>query len=167
MERWPPPRYQIQIDFHAPLDFVYRWCTDYGSDDARRSGDEYERRVVQRTSRRVVIEDLWWESDGWRWRRSEVMLRPPNRWEAMSFGNVRDARIEYHLTALSPDRTRLNLRMRRRPGVRNRKQAPKKAMEEELRHMWGKFGKSLEKDYQRSRDAGSVSKRTGRSRRKI
>jgi hypothetical protein len=151
VERWPPPRYQIQAVFHAPLDFVYHWCTDYGSEDARLAGEEYERRVLHRSSRRVVFEDLWWEPDGWRWRRSDVALRPPDRWEALSLGNVRVARIEYHLSPLSGNRTRLELRMRRKPGVRQGKQAPKKAMERELRRMWRHFGKALEEDYRHSR----------------
>ena len=35
MVSWPPPEYRMRTTINAPLDFVYRWCTDYRSDDAR------------------------------------------------------------------------------------------------------------------------------------
>lgn len=151
MARWPPPVYHIEVEFRAPVPFVYRWCTDYRPGDDRLAGERYERRVIARSSRRVIYEDIWWSPDGWRWRRNDVQLRPPNRWVARSIGNVRDAQIDYRLKELPEGRTRLALRMLRRPGPRQRRQPPKKALETELLRLWRNYGRSLEADYRRSR----------------
>jgi hypothetical protein len=147
MVQWPPPVYRMRATFNAPLAFVYRWCIDYRSDDARRAGEHYERRVIERSSRRVVVEDLWWEPDGWRWRRSEVTPRPPDRWTVHSFGNVRDAHIEYRLTELPGDRTQLDIVMLRRPGVRQKRQPSKRKFEREVNGMWRNLSRSLDSDY--------------------
>ncbi|MGD0250264.1 MAG: hypothetical protein ABSB97_05185 [Thermoplasmata archaeon] len=151
MPRWPPPEYRIRTDFRAPLAYVFRWCTDYRPDDSHLIGEEYERRILERTPRRVVFEDLWWEPEGWRWRRSEVALRPPAYWHADSVGNVRDASIDYQLKELPDGGTRLELRMRRRPGPRSKRQPAKRELENDLRKMWRGFAKALETDYRRSR----------------
>jgi hypothetical protein len=151
MRAWPPPVYDMEAEFDAPLPFVYRWCTDYSAQDGALSGDGYERRVIQRSKRRVVFEDLWWESDGWRWRRYDVTLLPPRGWRAESIGNVRDLESVYRLTELPDERTHLFLRVRRRPGPRSNGQPTKKAFENEVESMWKILGKNLEKDYRASR----------------
>lgn len=159
MPSWPPPVYEITAEFRAPIGYVFRWCTDYRTDDARRDGERYERRILARSSRRVVFEDLWSERDGWRWRRYDVSLFPPRRWRADTVGNVRDATIDYRLYALPDGGTRLRLRMRRRPGPRLARQPPKAELEAELVRLWGRLGRSLESDYRRS------TRRRGRARR--
>lgn len=151
MARWPPPVYRAEAIFRAPLAFAYRWCTDFRPDDARLIGEKYERRILRRARRRVLFEDLWWEADGWRWRRSDVSLNPPDRWVAESLGNVREARLEYRLTALSDDRTRFELTMHRRPTARSPRQPPKAELEGELHEMWRDYGRALERAYRASR----------------
>ena len=140
---WPAPVYEIRIELPAPLDSAYRWCTDYRSDDGRRAGEGYERRVLRRTRRTVLFEDTWWERDGWRWRRTEVELHPPDRWVAHSTGNVRDARITYRLHELPSGHTQLELRMLRRPSVWHPEQPRKAAFESYLRSMWGSLARAL------------------------
>lgn len=151
MPRWPAPEYRSRTEFRAPVPFVFRWCTDYRPGDDRLAGETYERRVISRTARRVVYEDLWWGHDGWRWRRNEVSLHPPNRWHARSIGNIRDADLDYRLTALPGERTRLDLRMRRRPGVRQPRQPAKRELEAELRRLWENYRRALESDYRKAR----------------
>ncbi len=150
MERWPPPQYRIHVEFRAPRAFVYRWCTDYQPDDGTFAGETYDRRILERSKHKVVYEDLWWEPDGWRWRRTLVILDPPHGWRAYSIGNVRTARIGYRLAELDRNRTRLTLTMRRRPGLRHRRQPLKAVLERELLRMWRGFGRALEADYRRS-----------------
>ena len=165
MARWPPPVYRARMNFRAPLSFVYRWCTDYRPDDSRLIGEEFERRILTRTRRHVLFEDLWWEPDGWRWRRSDVALQPPGLWVAESLGNVRDAHIEYRLTALPDDRTRLDLTKRRRPSRRVPRQPPKAELEKELDEMWRDYARSLERDYRKSHRApATLGTRTRRRR---
>lgn len=146
MSRWPPPRYRITVEFEAPLPFVFRWCTDYRTDDAKRAGETYDRRILRRTRHEVLYEDLWWAKDGWRWRRTRVRLRPPDRWHADSVGNIRDARIDYRLTQLPQERTRLTLEMRRRPAPGRGRQPSRRALESELRSLWGRYRRALERD---------------------
>ncbi|NNN17217.1 MAG: hypothetical protein HKL79_02495 [Thermoplasmata archaeon] len=150
MVRWPPPRYQIHVEFRAPRKFVYRWCTDYRHDDGHFTKETYDRRILERSKEKVVYEDLWWEPDGWRWRRNVVTLDPPHGWRADSIGNVRTARIDYRLLELGGDRTRLALSMRRCPGLRQRSQPSKVELERELLQMWQRYARALEADYRRS-----------------
>lgn len=150
MPRWPPPRYRIRVEFAAPLPFVFRWCTDYGPEDGALAGETYERRVLRRGHREILFEDLWWEKDGWRWRRTRVTLLPPDRWHADSTGNVRDARIGYRLTELPGRRTRLDLEMRRRPTSLHPKQPSRSVLEAELRELWAHYARALNRDFRRS-----------------
>ena len=148
---WPPPVYHISVEFDAPLSFVFRWCTDYRTDDARRSGARFERRILHRAPREVVYEDLWWLADGWRWRRYRITLRPPDRWHADSVGNERDASLDYHLTALPGDRTRLDIVTRRRPASGRPGQPSRRTYERDLRQLWTRLARELQKDLGRSR----------------
>ena len=148
---WPPPVYRILVDFNAPLPYVFRWCTDYRSDDAVRARESYDRRILRRTRNEVLFEDLWWERDGWRWRRTQVRLHPPDRWHADSIGNIRDASIDYRLTELPEGRTRLELRMRRRPAVGRPGQPARGPFEKELRQLWSHFRRAMMRDYRRVR----------------
>src|SRR4029077_11206052 len=84
-----PRTYEIWTKFRAPLPFVFRWCTDYTPDDPRLEKDEYTRRIVKRSTRKVVYEDLSDTPDGWMWSHQEVTLRPPNRWHADVTGSHR------------------------------------------------------------------------------
>lgn len=150
MARWPPPVYRIRTELDAPLDFVFRWCTDYATNDGKLSGEPYERRIISRTPERVVLEDLWWTSDGWKWRRSDVRLSPPDRWHSDSVSNIRDASIDYRLTTLPGGRTRLLIVMHRRPGSIRPVQPPRAVLEAEIGRLWDRIGASLAREYRRS-----------------
>jgi hypothetical protein len=163
MSEWPPPVYEMKVEFNAPIAYVYRWCTDYSPRDGALAGEPYERRILLRSGRRVILEDLWWESTGWHWRRAEVTLQPPDGWRADSVGNVRDAQIGYRLTALPCDRTRLEIRMKRRPGFRSKGQPPKRAFETGVERMWRRLGKHLERDYRNHRTGHSRPRRRARA----
>lgn len=144
---WPSPEYRIQYELPAPVGFAYRWCTDYRTDDGRRAGEPYQRKIVRRDRRGVLFEDLWWESDGWRWRRTEVRLHPPNRWVAYSTGNIRDAEITYRLRPLPNGHSELDLRMKRRPSVWHPAQPRKAPFERDLRRLWRSLSRSLGVEY--------------------
>jgi hypothetical protein len=153
--RLPGPELHIRAEFRAPLPFVYAWCTDFDAGDAEREKEHYTRRVLERTPRRVVFEDLADGDEGWVWSRHVVTLRPPNAWHSESFGSHREASLDYVLTPLSPGRTRLDLRWRRRPTTRTRTRRSKSAIERESTAGWRHFARALERDYQRSRSGAS------------
>jgi len=142
-----------RAEFRAPLEFVFAWCTDFDPHDARREGDAYERRILLRQRRRVVFEDLAESKEGWIWVRQDVSLHPPDHWHAESVGNRRDASIDYRLTRISPERTRLDLRWRRRPTGIVRGGPSPRAIEKATEASWRVFARSLERDFRRERRA--------------
>lgn len=151
MARWPPPTYRFHLEFDVPVAYAFRWCTDYRTDDSRRSREHFERRILSRTRTSVVYEDLWREGRGWGWRRQTVTLEPPNRWYADSFGNVRHAEIDYRLSELPGKRCRLDIVMHRRPSPAYPKQPSRAAWDADLRHMWTNYRRAMHRDYRARR----------------
>jgi hypothetical protein len=148
MASGPRQSFHIRAEFRAPLDFVFAWCTDYRADDARREKDDYVRRVLLRTKRRVVYEDLGDHAGGgWWWSRFDVALRPPDRWTAESVGAYRFLALDYRLTPPGDDRTRLDLRWTRRSTGLGPARLPKAKTERETAAAWRNFAAALEKDY--------------------
>lgn len=149
--RWVGPEYRIKVSFQAPLDFAFAWCTDFTPDDAKLEGDSYQRKIIERTPRRVILEDLEEADDGWTWTREVVTLRPPNRWHMDGVGNRRDAMADYVLTSMPNGRTQLELRWRRRPIVSAEAKLTKAQREANARRAWNRFGAAMERDYKRTR----------------
>jgi hypothetical protein len=116
IRRWPGPEYHIRVVFDAPLAYVYDWCTDYSPQDSGLEGESYTRKILERSARRVLYEDVEEAPDGFHWARYDVELRPPKAWRMTSLGNRRTARAEYHLTSESNGRTRLDIYLHRIPG---------------------------------------------------
>lgn len=148
---WPGPRYQVRAEFHAPVEFVYRWCTDYTPQDARYEGESYRRRILRRTPREVVYEDLEETEAGWVWARHVVALRPPFRWHSESVGSHREISLDYRLSRGPKGTTRLLLKARRRPTAIGGKNPPKARWERAVRETWARFGKRLERDFRRAK----------------
>jgi hypothetical protein len=145
--RIPGPDIEIEVTFRASLPYVFDWCTDYQPDDARREDDEYERRILERSPKRVVFEDLGSDPKGWFWARTEVTLRSPDRWHADRRGNRSEILADYQLTALGPESTKLVMRTRRRPVRPNGTTIPPAARRKALTKMWTAFGRHLEADF--------------------
>ncbi len=66
-------------------------------------------------------------------------------------GNYRDVTADYWLSRLADGRTQLELRWRRRPKVAGMKQLTKAQREADTLRAWKKFGRAMERDYQRTR----------------
>jgi hypothetical protein len=150
MTKWPGPEYRITTELPVPLAFAFRWCTDFRPDDAGREGERYERRILERSARKVTYEDLEWAPDGWWWTRHVVTLKPPNRWHSDSVGNHRDARLDYMLTALGPQRTRFTLTWRRRPSGVGGRPPSRKNIEANTLNAWRLFAKAMLRDYRKA-----------------
>ena len=145
-----PSIYEFRLRLPAPLPFTYAWCTDYSPEDPRLEGEKYTRRILRRTRRRVVYEDLYDEPSGWMWSHMEVDLHPPNRWHAESVGSHRTWSIDYELSSRDDGTTELWFRGKRRATELAGKNPPKAQLERELKGMWRNFGRALEKDYRAS-----------------
>jgi hypothetical protein len=148
---WPGPTYHVRMTFNAPLLYVYAWCTDFSPVDPQLAGEDYERRILSRTPRKVVYENLARQPKGWVWSRYDVRLVPPRRWYLRSTGNYRRVEAEYELTSLGRERTRLDLEIRRRPGLLEFERMPRRAYERSLTLVWRRFARALNADYLRSR----------------
>jgi hypothetical protein len=144
-------RYHISTVLPVPLAFAFRWCTDFRPDDARREGESYERRILERSRRRVVYEDLESTAHGWRWARHEVTLRPPAQWHSDSVGNYRDASLDYRLTPLGPNRTRFELSWTRHPSALAGTPPSQSSTERETLRAWRSFARAMESDFRKSR----------------
>jgi len=149
--KWVGPEYAIRVSFQVPLDFAFAWCTDYTPEDAKLEGDSYERKIVERTPRRVVLEDLYDTKAGWIWSREVVTLQPPNRWHMDGVGNRRDVTADYVLSPLPDGRTRFDLRWSRHPKVPDAKKLTKAEREASAMRGWKRFAVAMERDYRHSR----------------
>jgi len=145
------PEYRIRVSFGVPLDFAFAWCTDYTPDDPGLEGESYQRKVIERTPKRVIFEDLEETEDGWVWGRDVVTLLPPNRWHVEGVGNRRDVTADYILSPLPDGRTRFDLRWRRRPKTPEKKRLTKAEREASAMTAWKRFAAAMERDYRRSR----------------
>jgi hypothetical protein len=147
----PSPLHEIQQTFRAPLPYVYRWLTDYTSEDLAAEKEDYQRKIIEKSRRRVIFEDLTDRKTGWEWYRSDVTLSPPDRWHAELTGNGPTWSLDYRLSAISPNQTliTIRLRIRRRPGVRGEVIPSKAEAERELRGFWKNFALSLNRDYRK------------------
>ena len=146
--RWGPT-YRITVSFRAPLAFAFAWCTDYTPGDAKLEGDSYERKIIERSPRRVILEDLYDTKTGWIWSREVVTLQPPNRWHMDGVGNERDVTAEYVLTPLPDGGTQLELQWRRMPKVPAASKLTTAQREASALRAWKRFATSLERDYKR------------------
>jgi len=149
-QNWSGPEYRISVSFRAPLDFAFAWCTDFTPQDASLEGESYRRKIIERTPRRVVFEDLEESDAGWEWSRDVVTLLPPNRWHMDGIGNHRDVTADYVLSPLPDGRTRLDLRWRRRPKTPEAKKRTKAEREASATHAWKRFGAAMESDHRRT-----------------
>jgi hypothetical protein len=114
-----PPKVQtlhFQKLVRAPLDFVYRCCTDYREDDDRITDSiyQYKAKIVLREPNRVVRIITVPGADPNRCTDVEVIrLRPPNRWRLTKLSWTDDETGSYRLTAKDPHVTLLEMRFRR------------------------------------------------------
>jgi len=143
--------YVVHATFRAPKAFVLRWCTDYSPKDAGLEGAKFRRRIVKRSRQKVVYEDLDNTSSGWMWSRWNITIQPPDRWHAEAVGNYRSWNIDYHLSSLPGDCTKLTLRGRRTPLLLGVKNPPRAELEAELTRTWKMFSRALEHDFRKSR----------------
>lgn len=150
MARRKSTTYRFRVLFRAPLPFVFRWCTDYTPEDPAIEGENYQRKVVERSRRRVVFEDLSDAATGWIWSRNVVSLYPPNRWRASMDGNQRRWSAEYSLRDLGKGRTELRFQGRRTPTPLGPPNPPIRQFNREILAGWARFARRLERDYRKS-----------------
>lgn len=159
MPTLPTGRYEIRTTFRVPLEFAFRWCTDYSAQDPTLEGSKSTRTVIRRSSRRVVYEDLEPLAKGWSWSRATVDLIPPDRWHAELHGNYRTWSLDYRLAPAGARRTEFHMVGRRRPVLLGSRNPSRASMERELTQMWRRFARTMEADYRKRRPRPSALRR--------
>ena len=96
----------------APLRYVYDWCTDFRPDDAKLARSEQRHRVLRVSPRRLVRVKVARNGAKNPAMNVEVVrLSPPNAWHKDTIGEEDLDAMDYKLTALSPNKTRVSLVM--------------------------------------------------------
>lgn len=139
--------FEVKSTFRAPLEFVYEWLTDFSSRDPALLGDDYERRILVRSRRRKVFEDLSSTPDGWVWLRNEVTCQPPDSWHLTGIGNRLCAEADYKLTPAGSEASSLRMRWRLRSGLVRTPIPPREVIEPAMSRVWSAYAELLERDY--------------------
>jgi hypothetical protein len=141
--------FHVSKTIHAPLRFVYDWCTDYRESDPQITGSKSKRRILLRTKHRVVYM-VSYPSQGRIGTAIDVVtLHPPNAWHLDFVGDEDDETGDYTLTSLGARKTRLDMKFTERYKIKN---APSKAQDTKSVHeVWDKYVPALERDYAQRR----------------
>jgi hypothetical protein len=141
--------FHVSKIIHAPLQFVYDWCTDYRESDPQITGTRSKRKVLMKTKHRVIWVASYPSSGKTRNAVDVVTLHPPNAWHLDFIGDEDDLTGDYTLTSLGARKTKLDMTFKVHYKVRN---APSKAQDVKgLHEVWDKYVAALQKDYARSR----------------
>ncbi len=142
---------RFQKLIHAPLPFVYAWCTDFREDDDRITNSiyHYRAKIVLREPRRVVRVIAVPGRDRNRNTEVEIIhLLPPDRWRLEKFSVTDDNVGSYRLTRLGRNLTRLDMRFRetwktQHPADRGRYRTL-------FNRVWDRYVEVIEAEYQRT-----------------
>jgi hypothetical protein len=147
--RYRTTRYRKLI--HAPLPFVYRWCTDYRNDDDRLTNSIYQYRsnVVLRERDRVIrIVTVPGRNRNRSTDVEIVSLHPPDRWHLDKFSVSDDEKGEYRLIRKRPQLTVLEMRFRSKWKV-SRPPDPKR-YRILFNRVWDRYVELIEKEFARA-----------------
>lgn len=146
----------MSVVLPVPLNFAYRWCTDYTAEDGKYAGEDrtihLQRKILARNRRRVVFENLYDVGDGWGWERHHVTLRPPNRWHSEGKGNQYETRLDYALTPVTVQQTCFDMTWRSRPIARKAgRRTPAKVVEAYVTQLWVLRARAMEREFREKR----------------
>jgi len=141
--------FHVSKIIHAPLRFVYEWCTDYRETDPQITGSKSKRRILLRTKHRVVYMLSYPSRGKIKTGINVVTLHPPDAWHLDFVGDEDDETGDYTLTSLRARKTRLDMKFTERYKIRS---APSKAQDaKSVDGVWDKYVPALERDYARRR----------------
>jgi len=138
---------RVSKTFNAPLRYVYDWCTDFRDDDPHITGSKSQRKILERTKKRVIYAQIYQGADGTQKVAVDIVtLSPPNSWHLDYFGEEDDETGEYRLKSLGKNKTRLDMVFKER--WKNIANVP--TLEEQIEQTsttWDKYVQALEADY--------------------
>jgi len=138
---------RVSKTINAPYHYVYDWCTDFREDDGKITGSKSQRKILEKTKKRVIYVQIYKGGDGKQKVAANIVtLRPPNSWHLDFFGEEDDETGEYVVKDLGKDKTRLDMVFKE--NWKNIVKIP--SIEEQTKQtnkVWDKYVKALEKDY--------------------
>jgi hypothetical protein len=141
---------RVSKTINAPLRYVYGWCTDFDEDDPKITGSKSQRRVVEKTKKRVVYVQIYQGADGKeKVAVSYVTLKPPNAWDLEQFGEEDYETGTYRLKSLGKNKTRLDMVFKET--WKDIAKIP--SIEEQVDgtiKVWDKYAAALESDHERA-----------------
>ncbi len=143
--------YHVTALFEAPLNYVYKWCTDYREEDYLLTGSAARRHFVEKTKKNVA----WITHTSRNGKESEnirvVTLSPPNKWSVSGFGEDLNEEGSYVLKPLGAKRTQLKMVFK----INYKAAAPeaKSTWEKRIGGNWEKYKAELEKDHRSGKKA--------------
>ena len=141
--------YSVHVSktIHAPLRFVYDWCTDYRETDPKITGSKANRKILMRTKQRVIYTESYRSRGKPRTAVDVVTLYPPKAWHLDFVSDEDDEVGDYVLSPLGPRKTRLDMTFTESYKVA---QAPSKAQyASHVSQVWDKYVEALQKEYRR------------------
>ena len=139
--------FHISKIIHAPLPFVYNWCTDYRESDPRITGSKARRKILLKTVRRVIYTSAYRSGGKPKTAVNVITLHPLKWWHLDFIGDEDDETGDYKLTRLGPRKTRLGMNFIEHYKMRK---PPTKAQDVKHTHdVWNKYVAALERDYAR------------------
>jgi len=137
--------YQVSKVINAPLKFVYEWCTDFREDDNQITGSKTQRKILQKTKRRVIYISTYDREGRMMSGVNIVTLRPPKAWNLEYVGEEEDEIGRYKLTRVGPSKTRLDMTFTEKYKISG---APTKEEDKSVTDQtWDKYVARLEMDY--------------------
>jgi hypothetical protein len=138
---------RVSKTINAPPHYVYDWCTDFREDDSKITGSKSQRKILEKTKKRVIYVQIYKGEDGkQKVAVNIVTLRPLNAWHLDYFGEEDDEIGDYVVKNLGKDKTRLDMVFKEK--WKNVAKIP--SIEEQTKQSnksWDKFVEALEKDY--------------------
>ncbi len=141
--------YKLSKKFNAPLDYVFKWCTDFCDDDPKLIGSKTVRKILEKDDERVVWRVRYKEGKGFAEGVRYVALKPPNAWYLDTCGDGREVG-EYKLTSLGKNKTKLEMKFT--VTYDSKKEVEDKdEWEKDSDQHWSIYKKALEADFNAGR----------------
>jgi hypothetical protein len=135
---------------NTPLRYVFNWCTDFREDDGDLTGSTSQRKILEKTKKRVVYASLYTGIDGnQKIGVNIVTLKAPTSWHLEYFGEEDNEIGEYKLSSLGKNKTKLSMvfketwKTEKVPSIEEQVESTGK--------VWDQYVAALEKDYAASK----------------
>jgi hypothetical protein len=141
--------YEVSVTFDAPIDYVYKWCTDYREYDGELRHDAFKRNVVDRSNNRVVFIDHTNPGGPDDKEKVRIITLKRNAWSMSGFDEGANITGMYKLQSLGKNKTKLKLNYTLT--FKTRRPVSKKEMAAMDTRDWNYFKAALESDYSRGK----------------